>query len=861
MIKLGKIQIRLIVLILTLYVMFLLVISFQRKSEFEKITNYNIEFQQEKENFITSIISLETENIKSLIFENSQWDEMLQYVHTRDKKRVYGNLLSNNKAAGCNYIWIYSNKFELIYSANEQTDINLPLCIVDSIKFQKSLQSNYFSHFFLLIANELVEVFGSPIQPKNDFERGQKPVGFLFYGKIWNDQYIQSLENYSHSKINITNEIAYSQKTDNLTSNLMFIKKNIHDFNGDFLKCITFSFDAQSLLELIHTSNKTHAKNLLIFFIIILILSIFLYLNIAKPMRILSQNFITERFENLTPVLESKTEFREFAELLIKHDNQRRKLQAEMVEKNHMMEQLLLSEAKYKGIIDNMINGLGVIEVITNHDEKVIDFLLIEINATLANMLKLDRETIIGKKLSDINKMSWAFNYLPTFHRVGVIGKNLSGELLLPSNSRYCSISVFSPKKYWCAFIVEDINDKKQAELSLRDTNLQLETTLAELRATQEKLIRNERLKILGQMASGIAHDINNSLTPIIGYIDLLLMDNKNQEISDILKVIKIASLDISNTIEHLRVFYRPKSDKELKDMIQLNELIEDSIELTKHKWKTIPKTLGKEIIVKKELLPSLPNIKGKISDIREALTNLIINACDAMNNNGTLTFKTFVENNKVVFETTDNGCGMDEKTKARCLEPFYTTKGKNGTGLGLAMVSSIVNNHDAILEIESELGKGTKFRFLFDTYEEGDILNNNEDYIEFHHKLKILCIINNDPIFANMIYFILTEQNHNITTSLSIEEGVSVFERENKNNTNFDIVIIDTGMKKINKKETAKKIQSIKSETPVIILTSWLTELYPVSDQPNVFLLNKPFVLKDLNKILNKIFTTSQQN
>jgi nitrogen-specific signal transduction histidine kinase/PAS domain-containing protein len=849
--KLENIQIRLIILVLTLLVAFLLLITFQRKNDFNKRINYNIDFRQEKENIVTNIISLKAEGIKAITFENSQWDEMVQYVQTRDKKLTHGTLLLKNGEFGIDYNWVYNNKLELIYSANKRIDTILHIGLIDSINFRDYIKDHYFTHFFIIIDGELVEIFGAPIQPTQDHNRTSKPAGFLLYGKIWNEQYIESLENLTNSKINITNEISYTQNIDDLISNSVLIKKNIYDFNKKFLKSINFIFNAEVLIELNQASNKTYTNNLLFFFIILLALSIFLYLYIAKPIKTLSQSLITDDFEKLTPVLESKTEFREFAELLIKYNHQKRELQAEISKKNHIMEQLFLSEAKYRGIFENMINGLALIEVITNSNGEVIDFLIIEMNTTLANILELDREITTGEKLSEIITLSWVFKHLDILQKIAVKGENISVELLLPNNSRYYSISAFSPKKYWCALILEDVNDRKQAEISLHDTNKQLELTLSELKAAQEQLVHNERLKVLGQMASGIAHDINNALTPILGYVDILLFDNKNQNITESLKVIQTAGIDIKNTVEHLKIFYRPKSNQEITYSIQLNEIIETTLELTKHRWKSIPQSMGKEIVIIQELSSTLPNIQGKTSDIREILTNLIINASDAMNNNGILAFKTFTRDNKVILEVTDNGAGMDTNTKAHCLEPFYTTKGNKGTGMGLAMVANIVQSHNAILEIESELGKGTTFRISFNVDTENQII---EDYTNFNRILKILCI-SDDPVFLDMMYSILTEHNHIVTTSLSSEDGISIFEKANKNNTNFDIVMIDTGLKKINRKETAKQIQLIKSDTPIILITSWLAELDPAIGYPNVFLLNKPLTVKDLNQLLNKIF------
>ena len=262
---------------------------------------------------------------------------------------------------------------------------------------------------------------------------------------------------------------------------------------------------------------------------------------------------------------------------------------------------------------------------------------------------------------------------------------------------------------------LQDITERKKYELTLQDTNQKLKEALDTLKNTQKIILQQERLKALGQMASGIAHDINNSLVPILGYSDLLL--NKKEIVGEFKKYIekiKISSRDIQTVIDRMKEFYRPKIEEDEFRNIDLNVIIKTSLELTRHRWKDMPESYGKVINVFTELEDNLPPILGSGSEIREALANLIINASDAMPEGGDLRLKTIKQEQKLVLEIIDTGIGMDENTIHRCLDPFFTTKGDKGTGLGLSMVYGIIHRHSGNIEIESTLGKGTKIRLLF---------------------------------------------------------------------------------------------------------------------------------------------------
>ncbi len=224
--------------------------------------------------------------------------------------------------------------------------------------------------------------------------------------------------------------------------------------------------------------------------------------------------------------------------------------------------------------------------------------------------------------------------------------------------------------------------------------------------------MQQERLRALGQMASGIAHDINNAISPVALYTDSLL--EREAGISERgtgqLKTVQRAIHDVAATVARMREFYRQREPQMSLEPVQLNDLVQQVVELTRARWSDMPHMRGVVIDLKTELKPDLPLIMGVESEIRDALTNLVFNAVDAMPDGGALAAcgPAPAEFGRVVVEVSDTGVGMDEATRRRCLEPFFTTKGERGTGLGLAMVYGMVQRHSADIDIDSAVGRGT---------------------------------------------------------------------------------------------------------------------------------------------------------
>ena len=367
-----------------------------------------------------------------------------------------------------------------------------------------------------------------------------------------------------------------------------------------------------------------------------------------------------------------------------------------------------------------------------------------------------------------------------------------------------------------------------------------LQTAYEELRRTQQVVVQQERLRALGQMASGIAHDINNALSPITAYSELLL--NK-QSISaettrEYLQAINKSGVDIAHIVARMRDFYRRREDSEPLSKVNINEIVKEVIGLTRPRWRDVCQREGVSINVKSEFEADMPRIMGDPSELREALINLIFNSLDAMPYGGTISLITRsvsrpgTKGNSdgeraLQIEVRDDGVGMDEKTRRRCLEPFFSTKiQRGGSGLGLAMVYGMMQRHEGTIDIESSPGKGTSVRLTFPFRKEAQ--KSGEDAAaasESTRALRILCI-DDEKHVLQLLTNCLSPFGHRITTAPNGQEGLELFRAAKTGNLPFQAVITDLGMPEIDGRQVAKAIKAESPKTPVIMLTGWGAEI-----------------------------------
>jgi signal transduction histidine kinase/ActR/RegA family two-component response regulator len=383
-----------------------------------------------------------------------------------------------------------------------------------------------------------------------------------------------------------------------------------------------------------------------------------------------------------------------------------------------------------------------------------------------------------------------------------------------------------------------------------------------DLRQSQHSAMQQERLRALGQMASGIAHDINNAISPITLYTESLL--EREPGLSDrargYLVTIQRAIDDVAETVARMREFYRAREPELTLGRVALNRMTEHVVDLTRARWSDVPMQKGIVIRLQTELAADLPDIMGSEVEIRDALTNLVFNAVDAMPEGGTLTLRTARTDYSeaepgphVYAEVSDTGVGMDDETRRRCLEPFYTTKGERGTGLGLAMVYGMIQRHSAELEIDSVVGKGTTVRLLF-AVANAPLLDVKRLPDERQPKRRLhLLLVDDDPLLVKSLREVLEADGHSITAADGGEKGIDLFLAAHSSATPFSLVITDLGMPYVDGRKVAAAVKSAAADTPVILLTGWGRRLLAENDIPPHVdrVLSKPPKLAELRAAL----------
>jgi signal transduction histidine kinase/ActR/RegA family two-component response regulator len=384
------------------------------------------------------------------------------------------------------------------------------------------------------------------------------------------------------------------------------------------------------------------------------------------------------------------------------------------------------------------------------------------------------------------------------------------------------------------------LSTEEQCRLLFNQARLHtdLQQAYNELRQTQYTVVQQERLRALGQMASGIAHDVNNALSPIVAFTELVLATEPDLKpvSTKNLKLALTAAEDIALIVARMREFYRRRHEQEDLKAVQLNQVVEMVVEMTRPRWRDIPQHRGIVIEVQMHLATDIPALGSDESELREALTNLILNSVDAMPRGGVIQVSTrYVESKHptshglkgafVVLEVTDNGVGMDEPTRRRCLEPFFSTKSqRGGSGLGLAMVYGMMERHEGTIEVESEPCKGTTMRLIFPVR----ALSVSDQAapaapVQPRQGLRLLCI-DDEPLLRELLKQGLELAKHSVEVADGGESGLELFRAAHKAGRDFDLVITDLGMPHVDGRQVATSIKAEAPHVPVVMLTGWGT-------------------------------------
>ena len=379
-----------------------------------------------------------------------------------------------------------------------------------------------------------------------------------------------------------------------------------------------------------------------------------------------------------------------------------------------------------------------------------------------------------------------------------------------------------------------------QAAVALENARLfaELKRAYEGLSRAQDELIRSEKLRALGQMAAGIAHDLNNILAAILGQTDLLRLRASGLPVHEALNTLELAATDAAEVVRRLQEFSRQQASQPLAP-VDLAATVREVLEITRPRWEDDPQQRG--VVIEARLaLADLPPVLGHAHEIREALTNLILNAVDAMPHGGTLTIAAreqaapgsqepansptrqsnardaALDGRAVELTITDTGVGMTTEVCRRIFDPFFTTKGVAGTGLGLSVVYGIMQRHGGGIDVASRPGQGTAFTLRF-RVAAGAVEAPTRATEGRALRPRRILLIDDDPTVRRTMADLLQEVGHTVVVAEGGAEGLA-----HLGQNRVDLVITDLGMPGMTGWEVARAVKLVTSHPPVVLLTGW---------------------------------------
>ena len=395
-----------------------------------------------------------------------------------------------------------------------------------------------------------------------------------------------------------------------------------------------------------------------------------------------------------------------------------------------------------------------------------------------------------------------------------------------------------------------------QAAIALENSRLygDLRAALRAVEESQQRVVQGERLRALGEMAGGVAHDFNNVLAIVVGRAEVLLNETEDAELQRQLNVIVKVALDAAQTVKRIQEFTRMRRARPFQP-VDLASIISEVVEVTRSRWKDDAQAKGLQYDVVAESRPT-PIVAGDPAELREALTNIVFNALDAMPEGGRVTLSTAVDGDHVLCRVSDTGIGMAEDVRQRIFDPFFTTKGERGTGLGLSVVYGIVTRHNAELDVQSQLGQGTTFTIKFPPPGEIVVEAVARPVGKSSRKGRIL-VIDDEREVGDVLQDALTRDGHQVVYCTDGESGIACVEKEA-----FDLVITDLGMPGISGWEVARIVKQVRPGTPVAMVTGWGDRIDPVEAESRGvdYVVAKPFKRDGIREMVASALRSGSQ-
>jgi PAS domain S-box-containing protein len=398
-----------------------------------------------------------------------------------------------------------------------------------------------------------------------------------------------------------------------------------------------------------------------------------------------------------------------------------------------------------------------------------------------------------------------------------------------------------------------------QSRRPLRMTGVAMDITQQkEAEAARHSMAHGERLRALGEMASGIAHDLNQSLALISGYSDMarqeLLLDEPDLgRVREMVGITARAALEGGQALRGLLTFVRSQELLAVAEQFDVGEVLRDVARLTAPRWRDAPQAEGRPITLDVAGEPGCW-INGSPAALREAITNLIFNAVDALPRGGAVHLVTYQDGEHVVVDVCDTGEGIPKDVQARVFDPFFSTKGAHGTGLGLPQVRSIVERHGGSIELHSTPSRGTTFRLVFPTaasLADSATKAAEADVDEPQRCIRIL-VVEDEEQLARMASLVLTQRGHDVVVAASGEEALERLQHDR-----FELIISDLGLGSgKNGWDVAAAVRKHAPDTRFVLVTGWGAAIDPAEARKRGVdeVIAKPYRIADLRQVADRV-------
>jgi CheY-like chemotaxis protein len=381
----------------------------------------------------------------------------------------------------------------------------------------------------------------------------------------------------------------------------------------------------------------------------------------------------------------------------------------------------------------------------------------------------------------------------------------------------------------------------------------------AEAGPGESLLGHSERLRALGEMASGIAHDLNQSLALITGYSEIAYQE-LNQSVPDITRVREMveitarAALEGGEALRGLLSFVSTHQVTPDAERMDAGAVLQEAARLTAPRWRDASQAEGRPIELDVTVDPGCA-LTGSPAALREAITNLIFNAVDALPSGGTIHLAACAEGDWVILEVRDSGTGIPSDVQSRVFDPFFTTKGERGTGLGLSQVTTIVKRHGGTIELSSTPSHGTTFRLKFPRAAAAGrraAHSSTQTTLSAPARRIRILVVEDEKQLARMASLVLSQRGHHVVVAATGEDALERLELEQ-----FELIVSDLGLGSgKNGWDLAQAVRARWPETHFVLVTGWGAAINLKDAQLRGVheVISKPYRIADLRQVADRL-------